>query len=287
MGIVWIIVGALMEFFGLIGLIIVASGDAPPGSFATYLVLSLLGIGLIVLGVYLRRRRKIKRAIKAQTQAPQAVEQKIFQSPPYPVQAGPVSLAGHHGLLIIRWRKRWMAGDMAIPILMDDDPVELVFFSRDATVTVPVLNGTHQLSARFGFRKAETAVTVIGGRCTAVELDYSRSTGKVRFIVHGGSEPADENSIEQAIRRFEGKRALLQAALSYINQDYPVLDLTDTRAAILANKFERWLRVGIFPVFLLGILPWFIIFIMVRAMVKRTILELQPDGSITSRLARR
>lgn len=286
MSIIWIIIGALLDFFGIIGFIMIAVGDAPPASFVTSLVLSLLGITLIVLGVRLRRKRKMNRAAEAQTRASQIVEQKYLYNPPDSLKADAASPVDGYGLLMINWKKRAMSMDTAVTILVDDEPVNMVFFSSDATTMVPLLSGSHKVSTQLAFRKAETTVTFISGKCVKMELDYSRSAGNVRFIVHEGSEPTDENSIRQATWRLRGKRALVQAAYSYEKQGYPVLDLTDTKAVILANKFERWLRMGIFPILLFAILPWLILCIMTRALSKRTILELQADGTIASRTGR-
>lgn len=286
MGIIWIIIGALLEFFGIIGFIMIAVGDAPSSSFVTSLVLSLLGIALIVLGVLLRRKRKINRAAQAQMRAAQTVEQKSLYNPPDPHEADAVSPIDGYGLLMISWKKRAMSMDSAVTILIDEEPVNMVFFSSDATTNVPLLSGSHKVSTQLAFRKAATTVTAISGQCVKMELDYSRSAGNVRFIVHEGSEPADESSIRHAIRYLRSKRALLQAAYSYEKQGYPVLELTDTKAVILANKFERWLRMGVLPILLFAILPWLILRIMTRALSKRTILELQADGTISSRLGR-
>lgn len=286
MGIIWIIIGALLDFFGIIGFIMIAVGDAPPTSFVTSLVLSLLGIALIVLGVRLRMKRKIKRAAEAQTRASQLEEQKSLYNPPDPFKADTVSPVDGYGLLMINWKKWAMSMNSAVTILIDDEPVNMVFFSSDTTTMVPLLSGSHKVSTQLAFRKAETTITVVSGHCVRMELDYSRSAGNVRFVVHEGAEPADENSIRQAIWRLSVKRALLQAAYSYEKQGFPVLELTDTKAVILANKFERWLRMGIFPILIFAILPWLILRIMTRALSKRTILELQADGTIASRTGR-
>lgn len=274
MGTIWIALGALLEFFGIIGFIMLAAGDVPPSYFVTYLVLSLLGIGLIVLGVHVRKRRKRKQAANAQTQAQQAAAENPSGNLNNSLRAAVGAPAGNCGLLTIDWKKPKgliMNKRAAFTIFVDDELVDIVFFTGDAVTTVPLPGGTHKVSAPFALRKSEITVTVTNGLRTRLDLSYSRTAGNVKFTVHEQSEPVDENCVKQAIERFEGKKALVQAAYFYEKQGYTIRSLNDNSAEIVMSKAAKILYGADRAI--------------VEAMSKKMILELQSDGSIAKRVA--
>lgn len=172
------------------------------------------------------------------------------------------------GVLIINWKKKAMLGEAVVTIFVDNEPVNMVFFAHDSKTVLPLSKGLHQIRAALGFRNAEIRIDICAGQYTELDLDYSRSAGSVKFNNLRISGSADYYSMSQIIHEASGKRNLMQAVISYTNQGYQVLSLTNTQAVILMNKITRGM---------LGIVP-----AAINAATQKTIIELHPDGTISS-----
>ena len=197
------------------------------------------------------------------------------------VQAEAVNMAGiaDTGMLEINWKKRPVAGVLSL-IWIDGEPVSVAKITNASQLTIPLPKGAHRLSGGSPReRKVEITVDIAAGQMTCVKLEYGTWWGKIRFgePVAAGPISLDEASLTAAIKTFANRRKLAAAAATVLKKSNASLRVFSDRVAVVYKP--SW-----FSVIMIGGLFGGAA---CDAASQKHIFEVEPDGSVTCRMARK
>ena len=276
-----IILGSIFSFFGVIGFITVAIGTAPLKFFITYLILFAIGAGLIHWGNVIRKNKKLfKQQMLDETSVNHVISNTV-SAPAANVTDNfddPKSIDGM-GILMINWKRKAMAFDAFTILSVDNERVNILSFLSDSKMVIPLKKGLHNVSAvLMQARKAKTEIEIAAGQCLIFELEYSRASGGIKFLQTNTAESFDFNTLPQTVRNFSLRKKFIRTISDHLDQGGSAIkELTDTRAVLF--KFSKTANM------MLNLFSWGIIPALIRAAANKIVIEMQPDGSITTRIA--
>ena len=266
-----IVIGSIFVFFGVIGIIVVATGQAVAGALIAYLAFLALGIFFILLGNRQQKEKHMKGDIS------QGQDEKVVVPPPVDEAVPDDSAEANYGLVLINWEAKTMMVDYGIRIYVDDKLSGIVNFASGAKLMIPLIAGSHKISADLGaIRKTEIRAEVKAGQSAIISLQYSRAMGSLKFTepVYQSMGPID---IGKAVRESEHRKQFVRTVMSHLN-GRTLVSISDRTAILRKNPSGIvW-----FFLWILGILPAVICLLVRSFNATLLILELHDDGSVTS-----